>query len=350
MKREGRLKRLFYLDWIRALATLSIVLTHYNALYIYLNIPRLENTILTVYPFGIYLGNLGVSLFFIISGAALMYTYDENFDGKIFFKKRILSIYPMWWIAYILAASYWFLTYRTVNPNGAEPWKLILTLIGFDQYFAYLTPTFGIIGEWFLGCIILMYFAFPVLRYLIKTIPKITVVISLALYSGFVFFNPWPIWPSANIFVRLPEFLFGMIFCKYWRVDKRAAAISGLILLFSALVHWNINDNIRTTYMGIALFVALAYLADYVEKVPIIKFVCRKICQYSYAIYICHHIIIYEISKKFDLATISHSDSFLLFLVCCEMIILISCLLYYLNRKVIVTLRMAKGLEKREDS
>ena len=54
-------QRLFYLDFIRAIAVFTIILTHYNALYIYMEPQHLEKTILTVYPFGIYIGNLGVA-------------------------------------------------------------------------------------------------------------------------------------------------------------------------------------------------------------------------------------------------------------------------------------------------
>ena len=62
--------RIFYLDLIRALATLLIVLTHFNF--------HLKDHgggyVLTFQPFGIYVGALGVSLFLIISGAALTLT------------------------------------------------------------------------------------------------------------------------------------------------------------------------------------------------------------------------------------------------------------------------------------
>lgn len=73
--------RIFYLDFIRAIAVFMIILTHYNALYIYMEPQHLEKTILTTYPFGIYIGNLGVALFFIISGAALMHTYGQSGEG-----------------------------------------------------------------------------------------------------------------------------------------------------------------------------------------------------------------------------------------------------------------------------
>ena len=65
----GKRTRIFYLDLVRALAALLIVLTHFNNPYL-----ADGGYVLTNFPFGIYVGGLGVSLFLIISGAALTVT------------------------------------------------------------------------------------------------------------------------------------------------------------------------------------------------------------------------------------------------------------------------------------
>lgn len=99
MKRE----RIFYLDFVRAVATISIIFTHYNALFIYnTSIPMPQKAILTMTVGNVYIGSWGVSLFLIISGAALMYVYENELDVLKFWKKRFINIYPMFWIAYIL--------------------------------------------------------------------------------------------------------------------------------------------------------------------------------------------------------------------------------------------------------
>ena len=104
MKKE----RLFYLDFVRAVAAVSIVITHFNARYLYLNPPMPEKAVLTTTVSNIYIGDWGVSLFFIISGAALMYVYEKKCELKTFYKKRFFSIYPMFWMAYIAAFIYSF--------------------------------------------------------------------------------------------------------------------------------------------------------------------------------------------------------------------------------------------------
>ena len=96
-------ERIFYLDFIRAFATIVIVLPHFNALFLF-NVYRPENAVITLYVGNIYIGAFGVSLFLIISGAALMHVYGnrEKFDYKTFYIKRSKTIFPMFWIAYFL--------------------------------------------------------------------------------------------------------------------------------------------------------------------------------------------------------------------------------------------------------
>lgn len=105
MKKE----RLFYLDFIRTIATISILLTHFNAIYIFSYPEQSDKAVITSRVFGLYIGDFGVSLFFIISGAALMYIYGEKMDLKTFYYKRFKSIFPMFWLAYFFAFFILFL-------------------------------------------------------------------------------------------------------------------------------------------------------------------------------------------------------------------------------------------------
>ena len=52
MKKE----RLFYLDFVRAIATISIVITHFNARYLYLNPPMPQKAVITTTVANIYIG------------------------------------------------------------------------------------------------------------------------------------------------------------------------------------------------------------------------------------------------------------------------------------------------------
>ena len=92
MKEEVK-KRLYYLDIIKLCALVLVFVCHYTR--------SLESRgvgfVCKVLPdsiFHLYIGSFGVTLFFIASGASLMYVYQEKLNVKNYFKKRFLGIYP----------------------------------------------------------------------------------------------------------------------------------------------------------------------------------------------------------------------------------------------------------------
>ena len=199
MKKE----RLFYLDFVRAIAVISILITHFNARYLYLSPPMPEKAVLTTTVSNIYIGSWGVSLFFIISGAALMYVYQERIEIKKFYKKRFLSIYPMFWIAYIVAFFYLFYTNKMIPGSGVPKINFIYTILGMDGMVAAYIPTYYILGEWFLGAIILMYVLFPLLWKGVKKQPIITFGLSIIVYILIIVYIK-DINVSIIILTRLP--------------------------------------------------------------------------------------------------------------------------------------------------
>ena len=64
---------MFYLDLVRAAALICILIVHFNATVTgYFTLPHKLFT--STLPLGIYLGDFGSSLFFIVSGASLALT------------------------------------------------------------------------------------------------------------------------------------------------------------------------------------------------------------------------------------------------------------------------------------
>lgn len=289
-------QRLFYLDWIRALAALLIVVTHFNN-------PYLESTRYFVNrPFGIYIGSLGVSLFLIISGAALMYTYGEreHLDVKHFYYKRAKSLYPMFWVAFICANI--FLFFR----NGGHLFiprhrsTIILSLFGLDGYAsAFGLGTFYTLGEWFLGFIILFYLVFPLMRIGVQKHPILITVVVLVLYVATII--AFKLWPVSGLPVdillttRLPELLFGMLFVRFMKhVPTWLAAICGVVLVAQQCFHF-LKDNIAVTVVGIAAFLFLAWFGELLRSFVFIREVVEWISKYSYPIFLVHHVVIMQV-------------------------------------------------------
>ena len=326
MKKE----RIFYLDFVRAIAVILILMTHYNA--VYLNAGQPDKVFITAQIGNIYIGDFGVSLFFIISGAALMYVYDEKCELKSFYKKRFLSLYPMFWIAYFIAFLYQFYVSKGINLTVPKC-NILLTILGFDGYLAAVMPTFYISGEWFLGCIILIYIVFPLLRYLIRTHPVALAVVAMVLYVMFLFI-PSRLDPAEVLPLRIPEILFGMYYIKYIKRIKWSVALGALaILVVNTIVAPQFNDTIQTTYIGISAFLVLAFISDYLDFAWIHR-CCSVISKYSYAIFLVHHVIIMAMMATFDLTQITRFYSYLLFLTCCVVIALFAKLLYELHGAV----------------
>lgn len=327
MKKE----RLFYLDFVRALATVVIVLTHYNALFLYNTAtPMPEKAVLTTKVANVYIGSFGVSLFLIISGAALMYVYEEKCEILTFYKKRFLNIFPMFWMAYFIAFLYNFYFSKGIN-HSIPKMNIIYSFLGIDTYLAnFSVPTFALVGEWFLGLIMVIYVIFPLLRKMVNEHPVILAAVVMILY----FVSIFTVQREITLFARLPEFLFGMYFVKYIKnVNWKWAGIAILVLAYNIFLKPTFSSVLQCTYVGIFSFLLLVYISKYV-KWNGMKNICSIICKYSYPCFIVHHFVIYQVVARFDLNTISTGYSYLLFLVCCCVIAVTSYLLYQLDCKI----------------
>ena len=95
-------KKVFYFDFIRVVSTVIIVTYHFFAHFDEIGIKGMR--FLSDGNWGM----IGVTLFFMLSGASLMYNYGEKLDIKKYALKRFLGIYPMFWIAYIGVFTYIF--------------------------------------------------------------------------------------------------------------------------------------------------------------------------------------------------------------------------------------------------
>ncbi|MCP1110128.1 acyltransferase family protein [Ohessyouella blattaphilus] len=329
MKKE----RVFYLDFIRAVAAISIIITHYNARFLYMDPVPYKKMIITSEIGGVYIGAWGVSLFFIISGAALMYVYQDAIDLKVFYKKRFLNIYPMFWLAYFVALLLLFVLNRGIVFPDVPKYRFLFTLIGIDGWLSQIMGTFYILGEWFLGVIIMLYIFFPLLRKGLIKAPKVTALFAFTLYIGLIFFFGNGIKGIALdtiILSRVPEILFGMWFIKERRKVSISAALIGLAIVVanSFLKPSTIPQMYQITYVGISSYIVLIYVASIVERFRIVDWFVSLISKYSYAIFLVHHVIIEKIRSRFDLAALSAFKSYILFLAICLFIAIFSGLLY----------------------
>ncbi len=170
---------LLEIDGLRAVAALSVVLTHYH-----LNIPEAHLSFLWP-PAGFPFACVGVILFFVISSflLALLMTreyYETNRINLVsFFIRRILRIWPLYFfiigIAYLELAPWGLLSFWPFSPIPSETWLRLMNRLW--TYFCF-------ISNWDL--------AFYKFNGLFDAIPhEFTILWSIAIEEQFYLFFPF---------------------------------------------------------------------------------------------------------------------------------------------------------------
>ncbi len=227
-------QRLFYLDLIRAVALVCILVIHFNAAVTgYFSLPsKLFGSVL---PFNIYLGDFGSSLFFMVSGAALQYTSPgqgrEPLNLARFYQKRAKAVYPMFWLAWCIFFPIRFVTKPGYYAAAKTP-SLLLTVLGLDNFAqaaGWVTMDFACVGEWFLGSILFLYLLFPLLRWGLRKQPLLTWAVVLAASLPVHYMG----WDARLVAIHIPEFLLGMAFVHWKRPVRLGVLAWCAVLLFT---------------------------------------------------------------------------------------------------------------------
>ena len=299
-------QRLFYLDLIRAVALFSILVVHFNAaVTAYFTLPHQLFT--SVLPLGIYLGDFGSSLFFIVSGAALMYTSCSDVSALAFYRKRAKALYPMFWIAWVLCFSIRFLT-KPGAFAGAGTASLLLTVLGLDTFAlsaGWVGADFACVGEWFLGAILFLYLLFPWLQRALKRRPAVTWAVLLLICVPLHLYG----WAAGLIAVHILEFLFGMTWVGMSRKERYAAL--GVCVAYLALFR-QLDIKLTCALASALVWCLVVWAAPWVGR-PMLRRLCAWLGKYSYAVFLVHHVIILRMAEQFDLAAFSRRDTAFLF-------------------------------------
>ena len=148
-------------------------------------------------------GFAGVEIFMFVSGFGLYYSLDKDRHIIRFYKKRLLRIFPTYYILGIIAS-------------------IILFSDNLPSYlFRYTTLGFwigGIYWEWYIPSIVMLYLVSPFLKKLIDRYPYIVGgVVLFTLGLAYYLIDKDQILDRSHFFFlyRIPAFIFGMI-CANW--------------------------------------------------------------------------------------------------------------------------------------
>ncbi|MDU6897517.1 MAG: acyltransferase family protein [Haemophilus parainfluenzae] len=287
-------QHLFYVDAIKIIACISIILFHLNVHAFYAN--NSASLIGSLTYFNVSFGDLWISMFIIISGLTLALTSRENFSIRGFFKKRFLAIYPSFWITYILVALVFLIILHKPFGDG-EYWKIILTVIGLDGFFLYKFPSYYLVGEWYTGYMLITYLFFPVLYMFFSKKPIISFIIIIAIVVCVfnIYSEIFQIPQTINPIMRLPDFFFGIIFTTFLSKNNMCKMIlpilSLIYLIFSDFTHAHIPYHFHMILTGISLFLILECIFRGIGQYLTPKILDKTAywAQYTFLAFLIHH-------------------------------------------------------------
>ncbi len=342
-------EKLPYLDLIRAISAVAIVLFHYSYVFFEYAIPGKGSNFLR-FGSGDW-GGVFVAVFFMISGAALWYNHSEpmGFKGILtFWKKRWLSLFPYFYVA-------WAIMY-VINSrkNGIWNWggprkNYLYTLFGMDGYFSHLGQNYYCLGEWFLGAIVWIYLFYPLLSFLFRKFRWPSTAVLTFLYVFNLYRTLFSSFPDTNIFIVLIKyynshitisdnmclwtcfmnFWLGMLFITYRNklIGAVPAGISLIVSLPFLILELPIPKIINCTTVAFCFLLILAFLSKYTAKNKIFSKYIAVLSKYSYGIFLVHHVIIYAVMENFKTQTFNMFTAYLFFIPLLLLILAVGALL-----------------------
>lgn len=281
---------------------------HFNATVTgYFTLPHKLFT--STLPLGIYLGDFGSSLFFIVSGASLALTVPPEQSPAAFYKKRARAVYPLFWLAWFVVFAFRFVTHPG-SFGGAKTVTLVLTALGLDNFAVaagWVGMDFACVGEWFLGSILFLYALFPLLQRALRKNAVLTWVLTLAACIPVHLLG----WDARLVAVHIPEFLFGMTFLT---LGKKTEYILAPVFLLAAAALQGFDGKITCALASAAVFILLALIAPVLDR-PWPRTAGAYLAKISYAVFLLHHVIIQDLAAHFDLAALSRRDTAFLFVI-----------------------------------
>jgi surface polysaccharide O-acyltransferase-like enzyme len=279
-------------EFVKCICALGIIISHF---FIYLGNSKF--TYFYIFANG-ELGSICAQIFFMVSGALLFYNYEDKIKLKNYYKKRWKSIFPMFYVAYISVELSRIIEYKFFYREGLKPY--LFTVLGLDGYLSQTVKTYYILGEWFLGMIIILYIIFPLVLKIFKKndlVCMFSVTFIYVLFLNKSIVNPTPLWSITSC---LFSFVFGIYVIKNrnFLINKVSATISFVSILILVFYPMHKSSNICTHLFAGYLFMFLMYVGEFIMKNKTCYKIFKTISKYSYAIFLFQHIAIVEILSR----------------------------------------------------
>lgn len=282
------------IDFIKAFCALGIICYHFS-------IHSNKLKWLTVAPnHQVGWGDYFVVSFFVISGALLFFHHSNIQSVLTFYKKRCLSIYPTFYASYLIVAFLeWILVPKSVLLHRPVKYYLY-TLLGMDGYLRNFTRphNYYILGEWFLGAILLLYLLYPILTWLLQKDEKKYLLSVFSLFIITYNLKMFAQSPLRNIFSICFSFSVGMAIAKHHLFsDNSLRVISIPLFILFIITPFKTHFVINGQFGGIFLTFSLFIIGEKIYNKNILRQTISWLGRISYEIFLVQHFIILFLLK-----------------------------------------------------
>lgn len=298
-------ERIFYFDIIRALAIILVILVHTSKWFVdYHSVHSISWQFAT--DLGL-IGNIGVQLFFMISGALLL---NRVYNLKDFYQKRFLRILTpfLFWIIVIIL-------FKVIFLNAPVTFKSLINIIFFEGF------------VWFIWVLMGLYLFLPVINSFINEYKIKGAELFLIFWIVTIILDTIGVYPIKNIELRYFSGYLGYMVLgwylsnKEFNISNKIILIIGILtFIISSLIAFFFNyhsiplaKNYRLSAImvlqALGLYLSILYFAKYgennkgsiiskiyyfIKDTKIGKFITSiSIC--SYGMYLTHYFFIWSV-------------------------------------------------------
>ena len=340
------------MSWMRVLAFAFIIVYHFIfELEQKGNFDPEKGPLIQYSNSNLHIAIIGVSLFFMLSGAGLMLSSMRKWDLKDFYRRRFTKLLIPFYVVEIftlvasLALKREWLSYFPFISKA----KIIFNFLGMDGYFEQFFPTFSLhVGEWFLGALIMLYVLFPVFRFCMEKNRYVTILVATVYYVVLNYGNFFSISPWTNVFVKAYDFILGMFLITEipGLMEKKSfRRASWLVSFLIILIGMGFKPVIPMPTAIVNLIYAVAifiyfFSSDNIKlKDTVLDELIEKICALSYEVFLVHHIIIYYIGDIIEGQIMGHKQILALFvteiIIMLAMAMLVRNIVNFINQKIL---------------
>jgi peptidoglycan/LPS O-acetylase OafA/YrhL len=299
-------KRLHYIDALRGIAILLVILTHSHPYFASASNYHLPSAIETI----ILNGDKGVTLFFLMSAFTLCLSLNsksktEHKPVRNYFIRRVFRIAPLYIFVIIL-----ILFIKINTPSTSSVIANLLFVHGLNPNWVNSTVP----GGWSVGIEVLFYLIFPLLFFRLKSLYRtinltligmVVAKITTAIMSRHPLINDdilWGVYIYENIISQLPVFLIGicLFHLKYTTLNaqNRSQLLRCCYYVSAFIVLQLLGGNVfKPHYLFAIAFAIAAYaLAEMPVKLLVNK-ITLWIGRISYSLYLIHLLVANLLSK-----------------------------------------------------